>query len=135
MIAATRARGILRSPAIDENVVRELLAAGADPRARDAQGATALMHAAGYGNNLGVIELLVEAGIDLDTQDDAGRSALMWAAEFAPTADVVGTLLDLGADASLANHAGETAWDLLQDNEALQDTSAYHRLHSVSGQP
>lgn len=122
-------------PAAAGNVVRELLAAGADPRVRDAQGATALMHAAGYGGNLEVLELLVEAGIDPDTQDDAGRSALMWAAEFAATAEVVGTLLDLGADPSLANHAGETAWDLIQDNEALQDTSGYHRLRSVlSGQ-
>ena len=115
------------------DVVPLLVAAGADPRVRDAQGATALMHAAGNGNNVEVLELLVEAGIELDAKDDMGRSALMWGATFSANPKVVGTLLDLGADAALANHAGETAWDLIQSNEALQGTSAYRRLRGVSG--
>ena len=115
-------------------VVRALLDAGAAPRVRDSQGATALMHAAGYGGSPEMLELLAAAGVELDAQDDAGRSALMWAAALSLTPDVVGTLLDLGAEASLANHAGETAWDLILDNEALLGTSAYRRLRSVSGQ-
>ena len=57
-------------------VVRALLAAGATPRVRDAQGATALMHAAGYGSNREVLELLAEAG---HRSGYAGRRGLVGA--------------------------------------------------------
>ena len=105
--------------------MRALLLAGADLHVRDTRGATALMHAAGYRDNLALIELLVDAGIDLEAQDDDDWSALLWAAALSTTPEVVELLHDLGANASHANHAGETAWDLVQDNRALQGTSAY----------
>ena len=57
----------------------------------------------------------------------------MWAAAFNTTPDGIALLLDLGADPSLVNRAGETAWDLIQDNEALQGTSAYRRLRDRLG--
>ena len=112
-------------------LVRILLAAGADPHAHDAQGATALMHVSGAGSQE-LVELLFETGIDLDAQDHAGRSALLWAAATA-TAEVVELLLDLGADATLPDDAGDTAWDLIQHNEAVQGTQVYRRLRDLHG--
>ena len=123
------------SLAAELTVVQALVAAGADPRVRDAQGATPLMHAAGYSSNPKMVEVLVTAGSELDALDIAGRSALMWAAAFASSSEVVEVLLDLGADASLKSHAGETACDLIQDNEALQGASAYRRLRSLTDRP
>ena len=52
----------------DENMVREILAAGTDKNVRDALGATAL-HAATYQLNLNVVKLLVDHGFDLNAQD------------------------------------------------------------------
>ena len=112
--------------------MRALLSAGADPQVRDAHGATALMHAAGYRSNLEMIQLLVDAGIELDAQDDDGWSALSWAAAFGTMPQTVELLLDLGSDASLANHAGDTALDLIQANDPLRGSSAYLRLRDVA---
>ena len=52
-------------------VVRALLDAGADPNVRDAQGATPLMHAAGYSGNPKMLDLIIGAGSELDAQDHA----------------------------------------------------------------
>ena len=40
-------------------------------------------------------------------------------------------LLEAGADATAKNGEKETAWDLIQDNEALKGTKAYWRLNEL----
>jgi len=45
--------------------------------------------------------------------------------------EVVLALLDAGADATAKNGEGKTAWDLIQDNEALKGTKAYWRLNEL----
>ena len=64
------------SPRSDSSaVVRNLLALGLDPNARDDSGNTPLMEAAAAGNEA-VIEILVAAGADREARDVHGRSAL-----------------------------------------------------------
>ena len=64
--------------------------------------------------------------------------ALTWAKDtplmFAAAVDnpeVVQALLDAGADATAKNGEGETAWDLIQYNNALKSTNVYHRLNEL----
>ena len=56
-----------------------LLDRGADVKARDKGGRTALLAAASRGNT-DVIKLLAARGADLRATDEAGGTALMWAA-------------------------------------------------------
>ena len=44
---------------------------------------------------------------------------------------VVQVLLDAGADATATNEDGETAWDLIQENEALEGSPAYWALNDL----
>lgn len=60
----------------DPTAVRRLLREGANVRAADAAGVTALI-AASYQNHLDVAELLIEAGADVNAQDDTQQSAYL----------------------------------------------------------
>jgi ankyrin repeat protein len=60
----------------DATKVKALLQSGADCNARDAEGATALMLAAGAGN-LDMVKALLAAGADVKATDERGWTALM----------------------------------------------------------
>src|SRR5688572_8074949 len=73
-------------------------ALASDPSAvsrRDAQGRTALHHAAE--GNLAAVEVLVERGADLDARDKSGRTPLFVAVR-ANRYEIARYLLDRGAD-------------------------------------
>lgn len=63
----------------DDGCVPQLLDRGADLKARDNNGVTALPWAVFYGN-LGIAKILLEWGIDPDTEDAFGMTPLCWAA-------------------------------------------------------
>jgi len=86
--------------------VKELLARGADPNARNDSGVAALIPAT---DNLETARLLVEAGADVTARTEAGDSALIVAARRAGAARVVAYLLDKGADISASTKDGATA--------------------------
>jgi len=86
--------------------VKELLARGADPNARNDSGVAALIPAT---DNLETTRLLVEARAEVNARTDAGDSALIVAARRAGAARVVGYLLDKGADISASTKDGATA--------------------------
>jgi hypothetical protein len=97
--------------------VRELLARGADPNAKDAQGETALMKAAAGGHSEVVLLLLRARTMEANETDAKGETALMKAAA-AGHADVVEHLVTatrFGGDAgplvavNLRDDQGETA--------------------------
>jgi hypothetical protein len=81
----------------DAALVSRLLAAGADPDARDTAGATALMWAVPDRHKM---QLLLDAGADVNVRSDGGRSALVVASGIVGAAEAVNLLLDYGADPS-----------------------------------
>ena len=87
--------------------VRELLAAGADPDARDDDGRPPLFSAV-LGGSLGLMGLLFESGADVNARDDHGWTALHFAAQ-ENLPEVTRLLLAKGADPNLRDDDGSTA--------------------------
>ena len=82
----------------DAALVKRLLAAGADPDARNNAGATALMWAA---PDLDKMQLLLDAGADVNARSDDRRSALVVTSGIVGAAPALRLLLDYGADPSI----------------------------------
>ncbi len=97
-------------------IMRLLLAKGADVNFLGRDGETALMEA----NSAEKVQLLVARGAQVNTRDKEGRTALMFAVDRGDV-EVVEALLQAGADASVANQKGATA--LMY---ALQEPSPYN---------
>jgi rhodanese-related sulfurtransferase len=91
-------------------LVDELLALGADIRARNTDGNNALWLAC-VSNDERVVRRLIEAGIDVDNRNDAGATALMYAAS-SGKGPLVEILLHSGADPELRNQDDFQAIDL-----------------------
>lgn len=89
-------------------VVVSLLDGGADINAVTADGKSALVFAALYSNNAGLIRILVTRGSDPNQGRPDGVTALMYGA-MGGNADVVAALLNLGADPSAVDDQGRTA--------------------------
>lgn len=98
-------------------IVRTLIDAGVDPNAAYGHDLTALMWAAGHGNDvpetegLAVVEDLLARAVDVEAVDDRGRSALMIAAERGH-ATIAAYLLERGADRARRDKEGKSAIDL-----------------------
>lgn len=92
-------------------VVRSLLAAGADPNRRDEHGNSALLEAARAGANP-VLLALREAGAAADAVDRSGRNALLLACQ-SPRADAdsIRLLLAIGVDPAQPAQDGRNARD------------------------
>src|SRR5712691_24657 len=88
-------------------VVQTLLGQGADGKAIDRDGKTALMLAA-FEGHAATVQVLLANGVQANTKDKQGATALMLAASQGHT-DVVQALLAKGADANLQNSTGQTA--------------------------
>jgi ankyrin repeat protein len=78
--------------------VQDAIIGGADVKAKDRAGATALMFAAGYNQNPEVIATLLKAGADVNAKGMGLGSALMYAAMYNQNVEVFATLLKAGAD-------------------------------------
>lgn len=81
----------------DIGSMKRLLAAGADPNARNEAGATALMWAT---SDLEKTRLLVDHGADVNARSDNGRTPLMVAATRHGSTPILQLLLDHGANPS-----------------------------------
>ena len=98
--------------------VAELIGAGTDVNARNADGNNALWLAC-VGSSLEVIEALLAAGIDIDNQNDNGATCLMYASS-AGKDTVVARLLRAGAKTTLESLDGYTALDMASTIECLR---------------
>lgn len=113
--ASTAQAGQLENQLIDAakigNVkkVRSALAEGANVNAKDNDGHTALIYAAGVGH-ADVAKLLLDKGANIEAKakDKWGGTALIYAAMYG-NADVVKLLLDKGANIEAKDNNGETA--------------------------
>ena len=85
-------------------VIEALLAAGADPNARDEDASTPLHEAASFNYNPTVIETLLAAGADPKALDKHGRTPLHWATVYNDA--VVEALLAAGADPNARDKNG-----------------------------
>ncbi len=102
----------------DQDIVRMLVASGAEVNARNADGNNALWLAC-VGGHLETIDTLVDARIDIDNRNDNGATSLMYAAS-SGKALVVERLLARGADVTPKTPDGFSALDLAQTVECLR---------------
>lgn len=91
----------------DKERVEKLLARGADVKARDGDGDTAL-HGAAQTGNVEVVRMLLDKGADPNAKNQHGGTPLMWAAVFGHDA-AAQLLLTRGADPTLKDNDGVTA--------------------------
>jgi len=85
----------------------KLLNAGADAKAKDVDGTTALHWAAHY-NDAELADKLIRAGADVNAVNDYGSTPMMEAAVIG-SPDVIKVLLKAGADVESTNKEGQTA--------------------------
>lgn len=90
--------------------VRQHLANRVDPNTQDAQGLTALNHAA-YLGHLAIVRELVEHGANVNVSSNAGRLTPLMNAAYRGHAEVVRYLLDHGANSGLRDKDGNSASD------------------------
>ncbi len=112
------------------DVITVLINVGADINARDENGSTPLMFAARNNQNPNVITALINAGADINAQNKRRWTALMEAAGYNENPEIITTLLNAGANVTMGTlYPRKTAWDLIQENDALQGTDAYWELN------
>ncbi len=90
------------------DAVRALLAAGADPKAKNAFDATALMWGV---TNLEKVRLLVDAGADVNARSKQGMTPLLIAASNAGSIEIVRLLLAKGAEVKSKSDSTPAAAD------------------------
>jgi ankyrin repeat protein len=114
---------LLAAAAFDVEVMRVLVAGGADPLLTVEDKSTALMLAAGMGrffdppteedrrNALEAAKLAVELGIDVNAANEEGRTALHGAALFGADT-IIQFLVDKGANVDTKDKLGMTPWSI-----------------------
>lgn len=122
LMMAARQRSY-RTPSTEPNpeIVRLLLAHGADPNAKSRWDETALM----FANTAAKVKLLAAKGADLEAKDQEGRTALMKASSRGDV-DVAGALIDSGANVNAVDSKGSNAlfYALDRENTAYGDERA-----------
>ena len=104
-----------QNSSIATDLVRALIAAGADPSARDKEGNTPL-HWAARAGDVGTAELLLLRGCPGDSENDRGETALHWAMRAGQVGmSVVSMLLENGAKASVWNKEFKRPLDIAAD--------------------
>jgi ankyrin repeat protein len=114
-------------------MVKALLAAGADVNARDEREYTALMHGV-YNPDLDrgfpeVVKALIDAGADIEAKIFYDIRPLMLASG-AGEAGVVQVLLKAGVDAKARNEGGRTALMMVKDKDYIDVINLLHEAES-----
>src|SRR5688572_9120255 len=96
-----------------QEMMRRLLAAGADAKAKNNFDSTSLMWCT---NEPGKVRLLLDNGADVNARSQQGMSPLFIAAAHSGNVDVIRLLLERGADANAPGPAGLTAALIMSAN-------------------
>jgi uncharacterized protein len=100
--------------------VRQLLAAGADPNARDEDSRTPLFSAV-LGGSIGLVGLLLESGADVNASDSHGFSALHFAAQ-EELPEMARLLVAKGADVNAQDEDGSSVlWRAIFSSHGRHD--------------
>ncbi|GAB3377068.1 ankyrin repeat domain-containing protein [Azotobacter armeniacus] len=99
-------------------IVRELLALGADIQARNDDGNTALWLGC-VSRDTALVQDLIDAGIELDNRNDAGSTALMYTAS-SDRPELLAVLLAAGADPHVRNFDDLRAVELAASRACLK---------------
>lgn len=100
------------------DLIAELLARGADPRALNADGNGALWFAC-FANSVSCVDLLIKAGAPLDSQNVNGATALIYTASAGKT-EMAKLLLEAGANTMPETLDGFTALDLAANRACMK---------------
>ena len=130
---------LLAATSADVNLMRMLLAAGADPQLPGRGNTTPLMAAAGGAWNgyrredekemaLEAVKLLVELGADVNEANSGGETP-MHAAAYTGADAIVQFLADHGANVDLKNRVGETPWSMAEGISADPIRAALYAGH------
>ncbi|XWS08275.1 hypothetical protein CRYUN_Cryun41cG0065800 [Craigia yunnanensis] len=92
-------------------LVRLLLAAGADPTAQDAQHGRTALHTAAMANDVELVKIILDAGVDVNIRNVQNTTPLHVALERGATS-CVGLLLSAGADCNLQGDEGDNAFHI-----------------------
>ena len=109
-----------------------LLDRGAKLEARDRGGRTPLHRASEHNNSHTVLALLLDRGAKLEARDGDGRTPIHRAVVENDNPRILTLLLDRGANPNARTINGKTAWDLVQNNDALEGTAVYWRLNALA---
>jgi len=102
-----------------DQVVAELIKAGADVNSRSAAGGPNALSLAAQNGHLQVVQMLVEAGADVDAKTMQGWTPLMKAAFFGHD-EIVQSLIEAGAEIRIRDANGQTAIDHARQAENRQ---------------
>lgn len=108
-------------------LVKVLLAAGANPNAKDKMGRTPLMQAL---DSKEVFDLLVAAKADANITDERGDTVLMRAIEYG-TPELIESIIKAGADLNIKDSSGNTALKLA-DNMYKTDLVEVLKKHGAT---
>ena len=120
------------------DVIKALLAAGANPQQVDGNGLTALQRFVRHGSDDGeIVALLIKAGADPDDKDSRGDAPLHAAIKTGGSngkANVVEALLDGGANPCVRNARGYTPYhmsdDMIRIHQALDRAGGFDASHA-----
>ncbi len=112
--------------------VKILLGAKANPNITDNYGLTALIYAALYPENIGLVLDLIEGGANVNIRSKRGYTALTNATENGDI-NAVNALLNAGADVDIKGEDGKTALEIAKEEGHKKVVKILERAQEAKG--